>query len=164
MRERCYSARRMRRVTVMRAALVASLLATQGGGRASGQVETPPPPLREQIVFLYYADLAQAEAFFGKGLGFEQTMDKDWVKIYRTAGGSSVGAVKEGRGFHKPSPSKPVMISWAVDDLDPWYRRVTAAGIKVLKPPQTSADPPARTFLVADPTGYTFEFLQWLRP
>lgn len=149
---------------VMRAALVAALLSTYGDARASEQTRVPSPPVKEQIVFLYYADLDAADAFFGKGLGLEKTMDKDWVKIYRTAGGSFVGAVKEGRGFHKPSPSKPVMISWAVDDLDPWYHKVTAAGIKVLKTPQTSADPPVRTFLVADPTGYTFEFLQWLRP
>ena len=154
----------MDRVTVLRAVLVAVLLSTQGDALARGQAAMPSPPLEEQIVFLYYTDLAAAEDFFGKGLGLEKTMDKDWVKIYRTAGGSSVGAVKEGRGFHKPSPSKPVMISWAVDDLDHWYRKVTAAGIKILKPPQTSADPPARTFLVEDPTGYTFEFLQWLRP
>jgi len=114
-------------------------------------------------VFLYYTDLTAAEAFFGKALGLSKTMDQDWVKIYRTAGGSSVGAVKEGHGFHKPSPSKPVMISWVVDDIDPWYRRATAAGIKVLKPPQDSADSGVRSFLVADSTGYTFEFMQWLR-
>jgi predicted enzyme related to lactoylglutathione lyase len=131
---------------------------------ASQQRHTSPPRFSEQIVFLYYSDLAVAEAFFGKALGLEKTMDKDWVKIYRTVSGSSIGAVKEGRGYHKPAASKPVMVSWAVDDVDAWYRQVTAAGIKVLKPPQTSADPPARTLLVEDPTGYTFEFLQWLRP
>jgi predicted enzyme related to lactoylglutathione lyase len=90
-------------------------------------------------------------------------MDKEWVKIYRTLGGSSIGAVKEGRGFHKTSPSKPVMITWAVDNIQPWYERVVKSGVKVLKAPQVATDPPAKSFLVADPTGYTFEFLEWVR-
>jgi predicted enzyme related to lactoylglutathione lyase len=140
------------------AALCSIQTAAQESAKAS-----PPGPFVEQIVFLYYADLAAAEAFFGTAFGLSKTMDQDWVKIYRTAGGSSVGAVKEGRGFHQPSPSKPVMISWVVEDIDPWYRRATAAGVKVLKPPQDSADSGVRSFLVADSTGYTFEFMQWLR-
>jgi predicted enzyme related to lactoylglutathione lyase len=144
-----------------------ALLLALTAHHVSAQVARPPsaavPRFAEQIVFLYYSDLRVAEEFFGKALGLEKTMDRDWVKIYRTVGGSSIGAVKEGRGFHKPSPSKPVMISWAVDDLQPWYERVVKAGIKVIKEPQVSTDPPAKTFLVADPTGYTFEFLQWVR-
>ena len=148
--------------TVGRAIAIAALCSVQSTAQASAKA-SPPSPFAEQIVFLYYADLAAAEAFFGTALGLSKTMDQDWVKIYRTAGGSSVGAVEGGRGFHKPSPSKPVMISWVVEDIDPWYRRTTAAGVKVLKPPQDSADSGVRSFLVADSTGYTFEFMQWLR-
>jgi predicted enzyme related to lactoylglutathione lyase len=144
--------------------LVMTLMEFHAGGQEVGPASPRPAPFSEQIVFLYYSDLRVAEEFFGKALGLEKTMDKDWVKIYRTIGGSSVGAVKEGRGFHKPAPSKPVMITWAVNDLDAWYARVVRAGITVLKEPRASSDPPAKTFLVADPTGYTFEFLQWLDP
>ena len=147
--------------TVVQAAALATLCSVHMAAQEPAKV-SPTPPFSEQVVFLYYTDLAAAEEFFGKALGLSKTMDQDWVKIFRTAGGSSVGAVKEGHGFHKPSPSKPVMISWVVQDIDPWYRRVTAAGIKVLKPPQDSADSGVRSFLVADPTGYTFEFMQWL--
>ncbi len=142
---------------------VVLLCSVHGSAQAPAMPTSPPAPFGEQIVFLYYADLTTADAFFVTALGLSKTMDQEWVKIYRTAGGSAVGAVKEGRGFHKPSPSKPVMISWVVDDIDPWYRRVTAAGVKVLKQPQNSPDSGVRSFLVADPTGYTFEFMQWLK-
>jgi predicted enzyme related to lactoylglutathione lyase len=152
----------MRR-SILPVALVLALTAHHVNAQAPRPPSAAVPRFAEQIVFLYYSDLRVAEEFFGKALGLEKTMDRDWVKIYRTIGGSSIGAVKEGRGFHKPSPSKPVMISWAVEDLEPWYERVVKAGIKVLKEPQVSTDPPAKTFLVADPTGYTFEFLQWVR-
>jgi predicted enzyme related to lactoylglutathione lyase len=151
------------RPSIVLVGVVLALTAHHVHAQASRPPAAAEPRFAEQIVFLYYSDLRVAEEFFGKALGLEKTMDKEWVKIYRTVGGSSIGAVKEGRGFHKPSPSKPVMISWAVDDLGPWYERVVKAGIKVLKEPQVSTDPPAKTFLVADPTGYTFEFLQWVR-
>lgn len=148
---------------ILARAVVAAVVTLAAPIGASQQPETRVPRFSEQIVFLYYPDLAVAEAFFGKALGLEKTMDKDWVKIYRTVQGSSIGAVKAGRGYHKPAADKPVMVSWAVDDVDAWHRRLTAAGVTVLKPPQASTDPPAKTLLVADPTGYTFEFLQWLR-
>jgi predicted enzyme related to lactoylglutathione lyase len=147
--------------------IVVALVIALCTGRTEAQERSPGEPgsgrLSEQIVFLYYADLRVAEEFFGKGLGLQKTMDKDWVKIYSTVGGSSIGAVKEGRGYHRPSSAKPVMITWAVDDLESWYERIVTAGIKVLKEPQVATDPPAKTFLVADPTGYTFEFLEWVR-
>jgi predicted enzyme related to lactoylglutathione lyase len=150
------------RSSILAVAVVLSLIPRAATAQARGTAGVA-PRLSEQIVFLYYSDLGVAEEFFGKALGLEKTMDKEWVKIYRTIGGSSIGAVKEGRGFHKTSPSKPVMITWAVDDLEPWYERVVKSGVKVLKPPQVATDPPAKSFLVADPTGYTFEFLQWVR-
>jgi predicted enzyme related to lactoylglutathione lyase len=144
-------------------AVVLFLIPRHAIAQAPGTPSAAAPALSEQIVFLYYSDLRVAEDFFGKVLGLEKTMDKEWVKIYRTIGGSSIGAVKEGRGFHKTSPSKPVMITWAVDNIQPWYERVVKSGVKVLKAPQVATDPPAKSFLVADPTGYTFEFLEWVR-
>ncbi len=159
----CYSFA-MARHPFRMALTIAVVLAARGDVRASQQTAASPLRLAEQIVFLYYADLTAADNFFSKALGLEKTMDRDWVKIYRTVNGSSIGAVKEGRGFHKTADSKPVMITWAVENIDPWYQRVTAAGVKVLKAPHVATDPPARSFLVADSTGYTFEFLQWLRP
>jgi predicted enzyme related to lactoylglutathione lyase len=153
------------RMSVYRLVFVPALILLCAAAlRGQGAKRPGTPPFAEQIVFLYYADLSVAEAFFGNALGLDKVMDEDWVKIYRTSGGASVGAVQEGRGFHKPAASKPVMISWVVDNIDPWYAKATAAGVKVLKTPQTSKAPPMRSFLIADPTGYTFEFLQWLRP
>src|SRR5829696_2777732 len=100
--------------SVVQAMVLVALCSIHSAAQEPAKV-IPPPPFGEQIVFLYYTDLAAAEQFFGTALGLSKTMDQDWVKIYRTAGGSAVGVVKEGHGFHKPSPSKPVMISWVVD-------------------------------------------------
>jgi len=124
--------------------------------------EAPLAP-REQIVFLYYTDLDSADTFFGRTLGLNKTMDLDWVKIFQTVPGSSVGCVKEGRGSLKTAVTKPVMVSWVVDDVEAWQRRLTDSHVKIVKPVHTSAEPPMKSLLFEDPTGYTFELVQWLK-
>jgi len=120
-------------------------------------------PIKGQIVFLYYQDVAIADRFFGETLGLKKTMDRDWVKIFQTASGSSVGAVKEGRGFLKSAPAKPVMVSWVVDDVDIWYRDLKAKNVKILTEPRANPVSGVKGFIFEDPTGYTFEIMQWLK-
>jgi lactoylglutathione lyase len=118
----------------------------------------------EQIVFLYYKDLAVADAFFGTTLGLQKTMDLEWVKIFRTSAGASIGCVQEGRGSLRTAADKPVMVSWVVRDVDAWHRRLTASRVKIVKTLGTSTEPPMKSFLFEDPTGYTFELVEWLKP
>jgi predicted enzyme related to lactoylglutathione lyase len=119
--------------------------------------------VNEQIVFLYYKDLKVADTFFGTTLGLEKTTDMDWVKIFRTMAGSSIGCVQEGRGSLKTSVDKPVMVSWVVRDIESWHRTLAAKGVTIVKPLQTSSAPPMKSFLFQDPTGYTFELIEWLK-
>jgi predicted enzyme related to lactoylglutathione lyase len=136
-----------------RAASSAAMLATQES----------PLVAREQIVFLYYKDLEFADTFFGMALGLKKTKDLDWVKIFQTVPGSSIGCVKEGRGSLKTSADKPVMVSWVVDDVEVWHRRLTANHVKIVKPIHVSNEPPMKSLLFEDPTGYTFELVQWVK-
>ena len=134
-------------------------------GIAAASVSTQPRlTMNEQIVFLYYKDLDVAEAFFGTTLGLEKTTDMGWVKIYRTVPGSSIGCVNEGRGALKTSADKPVMVSWVVNDVESWHHALAAKGVKIVKPLQTSSAPPMKSFLFQDPTGYTFELIEWIKP
>lgn len=70
-----------------------------------------PRKVNEQIVFLYYNDLAVADRFFGQLLGFRKTTDQEWVKIYQPFDGSSVGAVLEGRSA-RPTGYTYELIEW----------------------------------------------------
>jgi lactoylglutathione lyase len=142
--------------------ILAATLSPTLSGYAAGQ-EGPLAP-SEQIVFLYYKDLAVADAFFGRTLGLQKTMDLEWVMIFRTVAGSSIGCVKEGRGSLKTATDKPVMVSWVVVDIESWHRRLAAKNVKIVKPLQTSTEPPMKSFLFEDPTGYTFELVEWLKP
>jgi predicted enzyme related to lactoylglutathione lyase len=141
--------------------LVMAMLSSPLPPVEAGQAPLTPS---EQIVFLYYTDLAIAETFFGKTLGLQKTMDLEWVKIFRTVAGSSIGCVKEGRGSLKTATDKPVMVSWVVTDIDGWHRRLAASNVRIVKPLQVSLEPPMKSFLFEDPTGYTFELVEWLKP
>jgi lactoylglutathione lyase len=148
----------------LRLAVLLSLAAGWTAVRAGAQAHKAEPVVREQIVFLYYKDLAVADRFFGTTLGLKKTTDEDWVKIFSTVAGSSIGAVKEGRGSLTTAPQKPVMVSWVVDDVAQWHDRLAKLGVKIVKPLHDSTDPAMRSFLFEDPTGYTFELIQWLKP
>ncbi len=150
--------------TLLRAALFVAVFCT------SAVAEEPAPAagsLGETVTFFYYDDLEAQLPFYEGLLGLEKTMDRDWVKIYRITPNSSVGLVLNGRGVHAVSDDKPAMLSLITEDVDAWYARLTAAGVKVRSPlppadEKRGADrAPVRGFIVEDPGGYTVEFFTW---
>jgi len=80
------------------------------------------------ITFLYYRDLRRAAGFYEEIMGFELTVDQGWAKIYRVLDGAYVDLVDERRGYHRASPTKPVMIAVVVPDVDAWYRSLKERG------------------------------------
>lgn len=133
------------------------------------QMCVQPSPPRESVVFFYYEDLDAARAFYAQRLGLEPTLEMEWVTIYRIGPGSSVGLVKDGRGYHRVAEDRPAMLSIVIDDVDGWYKHLRAAGVSVLSSPPSEEElaargedaPPIRGFLVEDPGGYTVEFFSW---
>jgi catechol 2,3-dioxygenase-like lactoylglutathione lyase family enzyme len=119
------------------------------------------------ITFFYYEDVEAAAAFYERILGFEMTMNQDWVKILRITPTSSVGLVQQGRGFHDVSEDKPAMLSIVTENIDAWYDFLVEADVvirKELPDKQTKPKPtdaPVRGFVVEDPGGYTVEFFSW---
>lgn len=125
-----------------------------------------PPPVSEQVTFLYYEDLEEARAFYADVLGFELAFDLEWVKILRISKTSSVGLVNASGGAHRPSADKPVMVSMVVapEDVDPWHAYLKGKGVDVGEGPKTGADGHVRAFGFKDPAGYTLEVFAWLKP
>ena len=119
------------------------------------------PGTDAQVVMFYYADLAEADNFYGQVLGLEKTLDYDWVKFYSTSETSSVGLVAEGEGaWHTPQPKNAVMLSIVTSDVDGWYDELKARqSVRFLK--EIADGGPIRSFLIEDPGGYTVEFFQW---
>lgn len=120
------------------------------------------PSIDSQVVFLYYKDVDTAAVFYEKTLGLKKTFDEGWVKIYQVSSTSYVGLVDGDRGYHKAAAGKPVMLSIVTGEVDAWYEHMTkASGVKVLSKIKDAGNSPTRSFLVADPEGYTVEFFQW---
>lgn len=124
------------------------------------------PPVQGQVTFLYFSDLARADAFYGEILGLEKTFDRDWVKIYELSATSSVGLVNAKDGAHRPSADKPVMVSMVVDEeqVDAWWDYLKSRDVDVGedRPVADDGDVPIRGFGFKDPEGYTLEVFAWL--
>jgi lactoylglutathione lyase len=109
------------------------------------------------ITFLYYNSLEEAEDFYENVMGFEKTVDQGWAKIFRVRGAAHVGLVDGKRGYHRPSSTKPVMVTVVVSDVDAWYRYLNDKGVKILSEPKDNAEINIRAFLLEDPEGYVIE-------
>ena len=122
------------------------------------------PDFNELYVMLYYKDIAPPVDFYGNVLGLKTVMDEQWVKLFQLTSGSFIGVVNEDSGHHKVKEDNAVTVSIVTDDVDAWYDIVKGSGkVTILKDVSDSKRVPVRSFLVADPGGYTVEFFQWLR-
>ncbi|MEO0997317.1 MAG: VOC family protein [Pseudomonadota bacterium] len=132
--------------------------------------EQPAPAIAGTVTFFYYEDLEAAAGFYGELLQLPVTLEEDWVRIYRITPTSSVGLVRQGRGFHAVSDDKPAMLSIVTDEVDAWYARLRAAAVPMLSelaPPGADREEgaaPVRGFIAEDPGGYTVEFFSWAGP
>jgi len=72
------------------------------------------------ITFLYYRDLAVAEAFW-RHLGFPLVIDQGFAKIFQVAEGAHVGLVDEARGMNDWHDQKCVQVCLRVPDVDVWH-------------------------------------------
>jgi len=55
------------------------------------------------ITFCYYNDIEKAAEFYRETLGFEEVMNKNWVKIYKLGKDSHIGLVDANMGHLKPA-------------------------------------------------------------
>ncbi len=114
------------------------------------------------LTFLYYADLARAAEFYEHILGLTLAVDQGYVKIYQVTPQSFVGLVDGAHGTHKVSEAKPVIVSFVTNELEQWYSHLTAHGVIIKLPLQTSDRIGVRTFMALDPEGYVLEFETFL--
>ncbi len=78
------------------------------------------------ITFLYYRDLAAAEAFW-RHLGFPLVIDQGFAKIFQVADGAHVGLVDEARGMHDWHEQKCVQVCLRVRDVVTFPRLVDSS-------------------------------------
>jgi predicted enzyme related to lactoylglutathione lyase len=116
------------------------------------------------ITFFYYRDLGRAAEFYQRVMGFRLVQDQRWAKIFRVAENAYLGCVDGSVGYHKPSETKPVMLTVVVDDPDQWYRHLLSHGVKTLSEPHDDKELGLRIFLFQDPEGYVVEIQKFYKP
>lgn len=123
------------------------------------------PPILAQNAFLYYSDLAGAEAFYRDTLGLPLASDFGFAKIFQVADSAYLTLVDEAEGMHSADEPKTVAFALITERLADWQARLDAAGANFRSRfDAEGADPeaPHHGFTVFDPGGYILEFERFL--
>lgn len=117
----------------------------------------PPSQPSLAISFLYYRDLARAEAFYRDVLGFELVIDQGWAKILKIADGAHIGLVDEVRGMNSWQADKCVQVCMRVPNVDDWYHWAQSENLTNLSPMFQNEEIGIRAFVFEDTEGYQIE-------
>ena len=126
----------------------------------------PQPPSSPElaITFLYYRDLARAEAFYRHTLGLALAIDQGWAKIFRIAQGAHVGLVDERHGMNHWQAEKCVQLCLRVPDVEAWYSWAREERLTGLSELFENDSIGIRAFVFDDPEGYQIEVQSATRP
>ncbi len=123
------------------------------------------PPILAQNAFLYYRDLAEAEAFYRDVLGLPLAADFGFAKMFEVAESAYLTLVDEAEGMHSADEPRTVAFALITERLADWQARLEEAGADFRSRfDETAADPEAahHGFTVFDPGGYILEFERFL--
>ena len=124
----------------------------------------PETPNILAITFLYYKDLARAEAFYRDVMGFPRVIDQGHVaKIMKICDGAHVGLVDEAHGMHDWAETRPVQLCVRVGDVGAWYAYADALGLPNLSRLFVNDTLGIRAFVFDDPEGYQIEIQEATR-
>lgn len=114
--------------------------------------------IRANVIWLYYRDIPEAQAFYEDRFGSSLLVDQDFAKIYSSSPTGFVGLVDEAQGLHRFSERKAVNVCFLTDRIDAWFDRLREAGVEIRNALEDHAGIPVRTFVGFDPGGYFIEF------
>ncbi len=115
------------------------------------------------IIWLYYRDIPEAQAFYEANFGAKLLVDQGFAKVYSSSPSGFIGLVDEAQGLHRFSPKKAVNVSFLTDRIDEWYAHLQKKGIKIKDSLEALESIPVKAFVVYDPAEYFIEFDQFLK-
>ena len=114
------------------------------------------------VTFIYTPDTVRAFAFYEDILGLSLIHDEGVARIYRIAGSGYLGVCQEGEG--RPCEPRGVCLSLITDDVDGWYKRLTAKGLTTKGPPASLPQYGVYSFFLRDPDGHLIEVQRFDNP
>jgi len=114
------------------------------------------------IIWLYYKDVPEAQAFYENSFGFELLVDQDFAKVYASSPTGFIGLVDESQGLHRFTPEKGVNVCFLTDEIDAWYGHFQAKKVKIKDMLEEMKSIPVKAFVAFDPGEYFIEFDHFL--
>lgn len=123
-----------------------------------------PPPIDQQVTFLYTTDLAAMAAFYADVLQLPLALDQGGCRIYRSGRDSFLGICR------RDAPVDPdgVIVTLVSDDVDGWYAylqtQLASAAFQIEKPPTFNPHYNIYHLFLRDPAGYLIEIQTFRDP
>jgi len=112
------------------------------------------PPISQNIVFTYTDNLDEASNFFKDLMELDLVVDQGSCHIYRMSDKCFLGVCNLP---DRPTEQSGVTITIVSDDVDGWYKFLTAKGVEYVKEPSHSPRFNVYSSLFISPHGYRIE-------
>ncbi len=129
---------------------------------------TAPPPIDQQVTFLYCADLDAADAFYRGLLGLPLILDQGACRIYRVGRDAFLGFCRATANLSPGTTSGTILtlVVRSATEVDRWdaYLRASDAADRIERPPTHNRDFAIYHLFLRDPAGYLVEIQAFLDP
>ncbi len=120
-----------------------------------------PPPITQQVTFLFTRDLEATARFYEDVLGLPLALDQGSCRLYRVAEGAFLGFCQRPDAPSDPDGIILTLVTRAVDD---WYAYLQRRGVVVSQPPRHNPDYNIYHLFLRDPNGYLLEIQTFRDP
>lgn len=119
-----------------------------------------PPPIQQQITFLYCKDLSHSARFYEEVMGFQLWLDQGSCRIYHITGEAYLGICqpsKTSKGSLAVEAHTNVIFTLVTDAVDTWYEYLRAKDVHFDKAPEYNPRYAIYHCFLRDPDGYLIE-------
>lgn len=117
-----------------------------------------PPPIEQQITFLYTDDLTTSAQFYENKLGLELWLDQGSCRIYSICGSAYLGLCQTSETSVPLHEGKSgVIFTLVTQQVDEWYEYLKTHGVEFEKPPTFNEKYKIYHCFLRDTNGYLIE-------
>ncbi len=116
----------------------------------------------QQVTFLYVKDLAVSDDFYADTLGLPLVLDQGSCRIYKASPDGFLGVCQCSED--RPSRPEGIIVTLVSQDVDGWYKRLSAKGVTFDSPPAENAKFNIYHCFLKDPDGHQLEIQRFNDP
>ncbi|WP_413163430.1 VOC family protein [Capilliphycus salinus ALCB114379] len=116
-----------------------------------------PPPLSQQITFLYTENLEKSAQFYESQLNLKLWLDQGTCRIYHVCGEAYVGLCQTSQTQKVQGQQPNVIFTLVTQQVDEWYLYLQKQGVEFDKPPTYNEKYKIYHCFLRDPNGYLIE-------